>query len=127
MTTQNKLTAAAIAATAALSSGSAAAETSLDHPGFTVQIVRFTSTAPREKILGTAVGRKPEFEAMPGLVQKYYVEYDEPNTYGGIYIWESKAAMGAFLQTDLFATIREAYEFAGPPEVTVVQGLFPLR
>ena len=127
MTTKTKIAAAAVAATTSLGATATDANSPLNHPGFTVQIVRFTSSAPREYILDTAVERKPDFETMPGLVQKYYVEFEEPNTYGGIYIWESKAAMGAFLQSDLFATIREKYQFAAPPEVTIVQGIFPLR
>lgn len=61
------------------------------------------------------------------MKQKYYVELGEPNRYGGIYIWESKEALGAFLKSDLFAAVPKAYQVVGAPDVEVVDALFQLR
>lgn len=123
------LTAAALAA-AATTSTATAGDTNMsmqDTSGHVVQFVRFESALPREAVLAAAEERKPIFEAMPGLVQKYYVELDAPNSYGGIYIWESKEAMLAFRETEIFKTIPAAYGIASQPDVDIIPILFPLR
>ncbi|MBD3664045.1 YdhR family protein [Sulfitobacter aestuariivivens] len=125
--TQKTLAAAAIATTLAATSGGAETPNPLDQVAHVIQFVRFESTLPRESVLAAANERRPQFEAMPGLVQKYYLEFDEPNTYGGIYIWESKAAMAAFRETDLFKGIPAAYGIASQPRVDIIPILFPLR
>lgn len=98
-----------------------------DGPEFIVQIVKFESNKSREEVLAAAAERKPQFEAMEGLIQKYYLEMDEPNTYGGVYIWKDKASMAEFLSSDLFKGIPAAYGIAAAPNVEIVPGLYPLR
>ena len=120
-----KIATLAAAATAATMSG--ATEIADAKDGFIVQFVKFETSKTRDDLLPAAIERKPFFEEMPGLIQKYYVEFDDPNTYGGIYIWESREAMAAFTQTELFKTIPAAYGLAGKPEVQIGSGLFPLR
>ena len=44
------------------------------------------------------------FAALPGLISKHWLADDENNTYGGVYIWESKDAYEGYLKSDLFAT-----------------------
>lgn len=99
----------------------------IESNGHVVQFVKFESKLPRETVLAAALERKPQFEKIPGLVQKYYMELDAPNSYGGIYVWESKEAMAAFTQTDLFKTIPAAYGVASKPDVEIIPMLFPLR
>ena len=101
--------------------------TAMTDPSHIVQFVKFESALPRDEVLDAAAERKPLFEAMPGLVQKYYLELDEPNTYGGIYIWKDKASMAAFLQTDLFKGIPAAYGIKSKPQVDIIPVLYPLR
>jgi len=96
-------------------------------PAFVVQIVQFESNKTREEVLAAAAERKPQFEAMEGLIQKYYLEMDAPNSYGGVYIWKDKAAMAAFLESDLFKGIPAAYGIASAPHVQIAPGLYPLR
>jgi len=124
------LKAAAVVATTLVSSPATAespAQPVLDQSGHVVQFVRFESKLSRDAVLAAAQERKPGFAAMPGLVQKYYLELDEPNTYGGIYIWESKAAMAAFTKTNIFRSIPAAYGIASAPQVEIIPVLFPLR
>ena len=45
------------------------------------------------------------FGALPGLVSKHWIANDETNTYGGIYIWESRDAYQSFLNSELFAGV----------------------
>ena len=98
-----------------------------DSTEFVVQIVKFQSNKSRDEVLAAADERKPQFEAMEGLVQKYYLEMEEPNTYGGVYIWKNKAAMAAFLASDLFKGIPAAYGISSAPQVQIASGLYPLR
>ena len=45
------------------------------------------------------------FAALPGLISKHWLADDENNTYGGVYIWESKDAYERYLQSELFAGV----------------------
>jgi heme-degrading monooxygenase HmoA len=61
--------------------------------------------------------RMPQFRDVPGLVQKYY-SYDEATQeWAGIYLWESEAALAAYLESDLKNSISEAYELTAPPKI----------
>ena len=41
----------------------------------------------------------------PGLLSKVWLADEATNTYGGFYMWESKAAMDAFMVSDLVAAV----------------------
>jgi len=84
-----------------------------------LQRVKFRSTLPRDELWAIGREREPEYRKVPGLLQKFYVEYDEPDTYGGILIWESKEALAAFRETTLAKTIGSAYAVDGAPEIEV--------
>ena len=45
------------------------------------------------------------FAEVPGLVSKVWLADAESNTYGGVYIWESKDAYEGYLKSDLFAGV----------------------
>jgi heme-degrading monooxygenase HmoA len=92
-----------------------------------VQIVRFETTLSEEKVLATAKERAPQFKAMPGLLQKYYVKLGQPNQYGGIYIWDSMESLSSYRESDLAASIPEAYKVVGPPSIEIFDTLFQLR
>lgn len=47
----------------------------------------------------------PAFGALPGLISKVWLADEQANTYGGVYTWRDRAAMEAFLKTDLFRTV----------------------
>ena len=123
MITKTATAGAALATLLATSPTTSAAEDS----AFIVQIVKFESNKTREEVLAAADERKPQFEAMEGLLQKYYLEMDAPNTYGGVYIWKDRASMAAFLESDLFKGIPAAYGIASAPQVQIASGLYPLR
>lgn len=50
---------------------------------------------------------------MPGLVSKAFIIDPERRHYGGQYVWETRAAMDAFIASDLF---RGAIAKFGEPE-----------
>ncbi|MFC7049142.1 YdhR family protein [Emcibacter nanhaiensis] len=92
-----------------------------------IHIVRFESELSYDEVLSVAKERNPAFETVPGLLQKYYVAMEQPNTYGGIYVWETKEAQAAYRNSDLFSTVAAAYKVKGSPSVEVMDCLFPLR
>ncbi|MEZ5921640.1 MAG: YdhR family protein [Parvularculaceae bacterium] len=90
-------------------------------------IVRFETKLSYDEVLEVAKARVPDFKALKGLIQKYYVQYAEPNTFGGIYIWDSKESLAQYRASDLAASIGEAYQATSAPKVEIAEGLFPLR
>lgn len=92
-----------------------------------IQTVKFKTSLSEEALLKVAKERLPRFQALPGLLQKYYVKLNEPDSYGGIYIWDSKESMLAYRETDLAASIPQAYHVEGVPNIEVMDILFPLR
>jgi heme-degrading monooxygenase HmoA len=45
------------------------------------------------------------FAELPGLISKHWLADEENNTYGGVYIWETRDAYQAFLNSELFAGV----------------------
>lgn len=91
------------------------------------QFIKFETSLSEEKVIAISKERMPQFQKVPGLVQKHYLKLDEPNHYGGFYMWESREAMAAFRETELAKTIPSAYQIVRPPEITVQELLFSLR
>jgi heme-degrading monooxygenase HmoA len=92
-----------------------------------VQFVKLSSTLSDEDVQRVMRERLPQFQAIPGLVQKYYAREQDGGSWAGIYIWDSKQSMQAFLQSELRRTIPEAYAVSEPPRVEFYEVLFPLR
>ena len=92
-----------------------------------MQIIKFRSTLSLDEVQKIAQERKEEFLAVPGLVQKYYFKSDEPSNYGGVYIWDSKESAAAYRNSELAASIPQAYKLMGPPEIEVLEVAFTLR
>lgn len=47
----------------------------------------------------------PAFAVMPGLIAKVWLADLANNTYGGVYTWENKAAMEAYMQSEMFHNV----------------------
>ncbi len=92
-----------------------------------VQFVQFETSLSYDEVMTIARDRAPQFRAIPGLVQKFYLKLDKPNHYGGFYVWESRAALAAFRESDLAKTIPSAYRIIGAPDVEIHEMAFPLR
>jgi quinol monooxygenase YgiN len=48
----------------------------------------------------------PAFAAVPGLRSKTWLASPETNTWGGVYLFDDRAALDAYLQSPLFAEVR---------------------
>lgn len=92
-----------------------------------VLLVRLRSSLPREEIARIMRERMPEFRAIEGLQQKYYLENEETGEYAGLYLWRSSKDLADFAASDLRASIAEAYGVEGEPRVEVYSVMTPLR
>jgi heme-degrading monooxygenase HmoA len=92
-----------------------------------IQIVKFKTTLSEEEVMAIARERAPEFQALPGLLQKYYIKSDQPDQYGGIYVWDSMESLKSYRESDLAASIPEAYKVQGQPVLEIYDTVFLLR
>ena len=92
-----------------------------------LQIIRLRSELSEEELLRIAHERAPQFRAIPGLLQKYYVRRAGPGEYAGVYVWDSAESLAAFRESELARSIPEAYRLVEPPEIEIGEVLFPLR
>lgn len=92
-----------------------------------IQFVKFKSGLTDSDVRATMEKRAPQYRAIPGLVQKYYVREQETGEYAGIYFWESEEALNEFRASELARTIPEAYAVNGAARVEILEVLFPLR
>ena len=92
-----------------------------------IQIIKLKSGLGKDALLEKAQERAPKFKAIPGLLQKYYVDLDDEGAYAGVYIWDSPESLQEFRSSELAASIPAAYELAGPPDIEVGKILFSLR
>ena len=92
-----------------------------------IQTVNLKTDLPEDQLLAIANERVPQFRAVAGLVQKYYVRGQQAGEYQGVYLWESMEALLAFRESDLAKSIPAAYQVTEPPIIEVGEVLFPLR
>lgn len=71
-----------------------------------------------EAMRETARQRIPLYIDMPGLRAKAFVIDEAGHRYGGLYIWESRAAMEDFQRSDVLAGARRRF---GEPHVEVFE------
>jgi heme-degrading monooxygenase HmoA len=95
--------------------------------GTIMQIVKVKTALSEEEFLKRAREREPQFKAMPGIIQKYYLKLGSEGEYGGVYIWDSAESLKAFKESELAATIPQAYEAIEAPSIEIVDILFQLR
>ena len=92
-----------------------------------VQLVMFKSGLSGEDVRRTIEERAPQYRALPGLLQKLYVEDKEKSEYGGIYVWKDEEALAEFRRSELARTIPEAYRVQGQPRRETVEVVYVLR
>jgi heme-degrading monooxygenase HmoA len=89
--------------------------------------VRMHSKLSHDEIVDIMKQRAPEFRALEGLEQKYYLHNPETGEYGGFYVWKSLDDVVAYRASDLAASIAAAYQGVAAPDVTVYEIVMPLR
>jgi heme-degrading monooxygenase HmoA len=92
-----------------------------------MQIVKIKTDLSEEEMMKKARERKPQFEALPGLIQKYYIKLGKEGEYGGVYIWDSAESLQSYKESELASTISKSYQVTEVPSVEVSDILFQLR
>jgi heme-degrading monooxygenase HmoA len=92
-----------------------------------VQVVKYKTGLTDEEAAKAIAQRAPQYEALSGLRQKLYIREPGTGDYGGIYVWEDEDSMREFRQSDLAATIPDAYRVEGDPRVEVFEVVSVLR
>ena len=92
-----------------------------------VQVVKYKSGLSAAEVRRVIAERAPRYEALPRLRQKLYIREPETGEYGGIYVWDDEESMREFRQSDLAATIPEAYRVEGEPRVEIFELVSVLR
>jgi heme-degrading monooxygenase HmoA len=92
-----------------------------------IQTIKFASQLSEEEVMKIAREREPQFQDIPGLLQKYYVKLVKDGYYGGIYVWDSIESLNAYRASDLARSIPVAYGVIGTPEIETMNMLFQLR
>ena len=91
-----------------------------------ILFVRISSDLSPEELERRVNERKPQFESVPGLVQKIYGRDPATGDGCGIYFFKDQESLAAFRDSDLAKTIPSAYE-ATDVRREVFQTMFPLR
>jgi heme-degrading monooxygenase HmoA len=90
-----------------------------------VLFVRIKSGLDAEEFDRRLAERRPRFQEVTGLVQKFYGRDTATGDVCGIYFFESDEALAAFRETELARTIAAAYE-ATDVRREVFEVLYPL-
>jgi heme-degrading monooxygenase HmoA len=92
-----------------------------------VLLVRFKSRLAFEEVMKVVEDRAPEFRALAGLQQKYYLHDEATGDVAGLYLWDSSEAFTAYRESELRASIAQAYQAEGEPRVGVYRVVKTLR
>jgi heme-degrading monooxygenase HmoA len=92
-----------------------------------IQTVKFNSTLSEAEIQQVMEERAPQFRALPGLLQKYYLRDIQTGEVGAVYIWDSEESFRTYRQSDLARTIASAYKAVGQPRVEIFETILTLR
>jgi len=90
-------------------------------------LVRLKSRLPFDEAMKIVNERAPEFRALAGLQQKYYLHDAATGEFGGLYLWESQDAFDEYRESELRASIAKAYQAEGEPHVEVYRVIKTLR
>ncbi len=92
-----------------------------------ILLVRFRSPLSLAEVSKVVEERADEFRAFVGLQQKYYLQDAASGEYAGLYLWESQDAFAVYRDSELRASIADAYQVDGEPRVEVYRVMKTLR
>jgi len=92
-----------------------------------VFLVKFKTSLSLEEVTDVIHSRIDQFRAFPGLQQKYYLQDRATREVAGLYLWESDDAFTQFMESELRATIADAYQTEGSPRVEIFDLVEVLR
>ena len=92
-----------------------------------VLLVRLKSSLPIDEVNRVVEERAPEFRALAGLQQKYYLQDTKTGEFAGLYLWESGESLESYRDSELRASIAKAYKAEGEPRIEVYRVFKTLR
>ena len=90
-----------------------------------VVVVTYESELSVEAVDGLFRERAGKYREMEGLLQKFYLHDAESGRVGGIYLFDSPASRDALFETDVHASLRDAYAVSDI-EIQTYHVTFPL-
>ena len=90
-------------------------------------IFLFKSGLSSEEILKVSEGRESQYREVKGLVQKYYVQVEEMDRVGGVFVFDTAENLMSFRESELAKSTSEAYRFTEPPHTRVLDIVKTLR
>ena len=96
------------------------------HPKVLV-IVIFKSSLPPDELERRYKERLPQFQALPGLLQKYYLYDRVSDEWGSLYLWDSQESLDDYMTSDLRKSIPETYQIIGAPRIETINVIDVLR
>lgn len=97
------------------------------HTPKVVLLVRFKTNLTAEEAAEVMERRAPEFKALAGLQQKYYLRDPASGDLAGLYLWDSTESFEAYHESELRRSIATAYEVDGQPRIEVYRVVKTLR
>jgi heme-degrading monooxygenase HmoA len=91
-----------------------------------IQIVRYKSGLSHEEVVERFQARTDAYRSVPGLLQKYYVQYPT-GEYGGVYVWDSRESLTQWRETRLAGTLEETYHLTEPLTVELADVVLVLH
>ena len=92
-----------------------------------VLLVRLKSSLSHDEVNRIVEERAPEFRALSGLQQKYYLQDTQTGEFAGLYLWESGECLESYRNSELRASIAKAYKAEGEPRIEVYRVFKTLR
>ena len=83
--------------------------------------IKFKSTLSYDDVIKVAEERLSSFQALKGLIQKYYGYEQATGEFTGVYIWESEQHVREYRESELSKTIAKAYRVEGTPRIEMFE------
>ena len=72
-----------------------------------ILVINFNAETTPDQFNDLVKEDAPIFAAIDGLIHKNFIFNHEEKTYGGVYMFESKKALNAYLDSDIYKSIIE--------------------
>ena len=72
-----------------------------------ILVINFTADATPEQFDALAHEDAPIFAGIEGLAHKHFIYNHQEKTYGGVYMFENKAALDAYMSGDIYRSVLE--------------------
>jgi len=70
-----------------------------------ILVINFTADTTPEQFDNLVKADAPVFAEIDGLIHKNFIFNHEEKTYGGVYMFESKATLKAYMAGDIFKSV----------------------